>query len=125
MVEPCGGAGQGWACTYTYPNTLACAPTHLLHVCTCNPGTYEDVEELEDALVRQDVQDIARDGLDDRQAVDLVLDQGVDSIEEAAGDGDTVGGEDRAASWAHRLWGVLSPSRQVLTYCLGRCRPVA
>lgn len=38
----------------------------------------------------QDVQDIARDGLDDRQAMDLVLDQGVDSIEEAAGDGDTV-----------------------------------
>lgn len=92
MVEPCGGAGQGWSGTYTHPDTLACAPTHAPCVCTHSPSTHEDVEELEDALVRQDMQDIARDGLDDGQAVDLVLDQGVDSVEEAAGDGDTVGG---------------------------------
>lgn len=50
------------------------------------------MEKLEDALVRQDVQDVARDRLNDRQAVDFVLDQGVDSIEEAVGDADIVVG---------------------------------
>lgn len=61
-------------------------------MCTCSPGTHKDVEKLEDALVRQDVQDIARDRLNDRQAVDFVLDQGVDGIEEAVGDEDIMGG---------------------------------
>lgn len=92
MVEPCGGEQQGWAGTYIHPDTLACAHTHPPCVCTSSPSTHKNVEELEDALVCQDVQDIARDGLDDRQAMDLVLDQGVDSVEEAAGDGDTVRG---------------------------------
>jgi len=98
MVEPCSGAGQSWAGTYAHTDTLVRAPTHP--PCTRSPGTHEDVEELEDALVRQDVQDVARDGLDDRQAVDLVLDQGVDGVEEAVGDGDIVGGG-MAASRAH------------------------
>lgn len=61
-------------------------------MCTSSPSTHKDVKKLEDALVRQDVQDIARDRLNDRQAVDFVLDQAVDSIEEAVGDADIVVG---------------------------------
>lgn len=42
------------------------------------------MEELEDPFVGQDVQDIPRLRIDDRQPVDLVLEQGVDGIKEAA-----------------------------------------
>lgn len=91
-----------------HPNTLACAPTHPLPVCTHSPGTHKDVEELEDALVCQDVQDVARDGLDDGQAVDLVLDQGVDSVEEAVGDMDTMEGR-TGLHPGHSPPGVCSP----------------
>lgn len=91
--------------------------------------THEDVEELEDALVGEDVQHVARDGLNDRQAVDLVLDQGVDGVEEAAGGGMWLCPE---APRSPELVptpgvGVLPdlPPGQELTYHLGRCRPVA
>lgn len=43
---------------------------------------YENVEELEDALVCEDVQDVPRGRIDDRQAVDLVLQQGVDGVKQ-------------------------------------------
>lgn len=42
------------------------------------------MEELEDSLVGQNVQDIPRLGVDHRQPVDLVLEQGIDGIKEAA-----------------------------------------
>lgn len=118
--------GQGWAGTYTHLDTLVCAPIHQPCVCTRSPNTHKDVEKFEDALVRQDVQDIARDGLNDRQAVDFVLDQGVDSVEEAVGDADIAGGSGCApGTHTPAPRGVLSPSGQALTYCSERWRPVA
>lgn len=42
------------------------------------------MEELEDALVREDVQDVPRGRVDDRQPMDLVLQQGVDGVKETA-----------------------------------------
>lgn len=48
------------------------------------PGvTHKQLEELEDALVGQDVQRVPRVRIDDRQAVDLVPDQGGDCIIQA------------------------------------------
>lgn len=43
---------------------------------------YEDVEELEDAFMSEDVEDVPRDWVDDRQPMDLILQQGVDGIKQ-------------------------------------------
>lgn len=43
---------------------------------------YKDVEELEDALVCEDVQHVSWCRVDDRQPMDLVLQQGVDCIKQ-------------------------------------------
>lgn len=43
---------------------------------------HKDVEELEDALVCEDVQHVSRRRVDDRQPMDLVLQQGVDGIKQ-------------------------------------------
>lgn len=45
-------------------------------------GAYEDVEELEDAFMSEDVEDVPRDWVDDRQPMDLILQQGVDGIKQ-------------------------------------------
>lgn len=44
--------------------------------------SYKDVEELEDAFMSEDVEDVPRDGVDDRQPMDLILQQGVDGIKQ-------------------------------------------
>lgn len=45
---------------------------------------HKDVQELEQALVCEDVQHCARGRVQHRQAVDPVLDESVDSFEQAA-----------------------------------------
>lgn len=44
--------------------------------------SYKDVEELEDSFMSEDVEDVPRDGVDDRQPMDLILQQGVDGIKQ-------------------------------------------
>lgn len=43
---------------------------------------YKDVEELEDPFMSEDVEDVPRDWVDDRQPMDLILQQGVDGIKQ-------------------------------------------
>lgn len=45
--------------------------------------TYEELEELEDPLVREDIKRVAADWVDDGQPVDLVLDERVHRVEYA------------------------------------------
>lgn len=40
------------------------------------------MEELEDSFMSEDVEDVPRDGVDDRQPMDLILQQGVDGIKQ-------------------------------------------
>jgi len=47
--------------------------------------SHEDVQELEDALVSQDVEDVPRRRVDDRQPVNLILQQGVDGVKQTEG----------------------------------------
>lgn len=47
-------------------------------------GTHKKLEELEDPLVCENIKCIPGDGVDDRQAVNFVFDEGVDCIEQAA-----------------------------------------
>lgn len=44
--------------------------------------SYKDVEKLEDSFMSEDVEDVPRDGVDDRQPMDLILQQGVDGIKQ-------------------------------------------
>lgn len=44
--------------------------------------SYKYVEELEDSFMSEDVEDVPRDGVDDRQPMDLILQQGVDGIKQ-------------------------------------------
>lgn len=43
------------------------------------------MQELEDALVSQDVEDVPRRRVDDRQPVNLILQQGVDGVKQTEG----------------------------------------
>lgn len=40
------------------------------------------MEELEDSFMSEDVEDVPRDWVDDRQPMDLILQQGVDGIKQ-------------------------------------------
>lgn len=51
----------------------------------CGGDTYKEFEELEDAFVGEDVESVARVGVDDGEAVDLIADQGGDGIKKAVG----------------------------------------
>ena len=48
-------------------------------------SAHENVQELEDAFVSKDVQDVPRLGVDDRQPVDLILQKRVDGFKQAEG----------------------------------------
>lgn len=59
----------------------ACIETQIELVCEC-VFAYKDVEELEDAFVSEDVEDVPWRRVDDRQPVDLILQQGVDGFKQ-------------------------------------------
>lgn len=46
--------------------------------------THKKLEELEDPLVCENIKCVPRDGVDDRQAVNFVFDEGVHCIKQAA-----------------------------------------
>lgn len=46
-------------------------------------GSHKDMQELEDAFVGEDVQDVARLWVDHRQPMDLILQQRIDGIKKA------------------------------------------
>lgn len=59
--------------------------THGPRLC----GTHKKLEELEDPLVCENIKCISRDGVNDRQAVNFVFDEGVHCVKQAATQRDT------------------------------------
>lgn len=90
--EPWVGQGQVRIRVEPHPKGSQLLPPRSVGPRTAQPGrspqgcgqAHKDMQELKQSLVCKDVEHGARDRVQDRQAVDPVLDEGVDSFKQAA-----------------------------------------